>query len=135
MAYWLLKTEPEDYSFSDLMRDKHAVWDGVKAPLALKNISLARKGDGVFIYHTGKERAIVGTALVTKDPYPDPKENNPRYLVFEVTVVASLEKPVTLKEIKENDFSKDWELIRLPRLSIVPVSNEQREKILALAKY
>jgi predicted RNA-binding protein with PUA-like domain len=134
MAYWLLKTEPEDYSFADLMRDKHTVWDGVKAPLALQNISKVREGDEVFVYHTGKERSIVGTAVVSRGPYPDPKESNPRYLVFEITPLHHLSQAVTLKTIKENDFPPEWELIRLPRLSIVPVSVEQRAKILELAK-
>jgi predicted RNA-binding protein with PUA-like domain len=133
MAYWLLKTEPEDYSFADLERDKHTVWDGVKAPLALQNIAKVSKGDEVFIYHTGKERSIVGTAVVSQGPYPDPKESNPRYLVFEITPLHSLPKAVSLKTLKESDFNAQWELLRLPRLSVVPVSDEQRAKILALA--
>lgn len=133
MAYWLLKTEPEDYSFADLMRDKHTVWDGVRAPFALQNIAKISKGDEVFVYHTGKERSIVGTAVVSKSPYPDPKENNPRYLVFEIMPLQSMAKPVSLKIMKESGFSEQWELLRLPRLSVVPVSDEQRLKILDLA--
>lgn len=133
MAYWLLKTEPEDYSYADLQRDKHTVWDGVKAPLALQNISKVSTGDEVFIYHTGKERSVIGTAVVSRGAYPDPNESNPRYLVFEIKPLHSLPKAVTLKAIKENDFSEKWELLRLPRLSVVPVSDEQRAKILALA--
>lgn len=129
MAYWLLKTEPGDYSFSDLTREGTDTWDGVRAPLALKNLSSMKKGDRAFIYHTGKERSIVGTAEVARDPYPDPKEKDPRYLVVDIRAGAPLAEPVSLQSLREMGFSPDWELFRLPRLSVVPVTSGQWEKI------
>ena len=78
MARWLLKTEPTDYSYADLERDKRTVWDGVSNNLALKNLRAVKKGDKVLIYHTGDERHLVGTATVVSDPYPDPKGGDPR---------------------------------------------------------
>ena len=129
-GYWLLKTEPSEYSWEDLLKDKKAVWEGVKAPAALKNLSRMKEGDLCFIYHTGKERAILGTARVVGMPYPDPLERDPRRLVVDVVPVKSLERPVTLKEIKEKAQFDDWELVRQPRLSVVPVNQKQWDKIL-----
>ncbi len=131
---WLLKTEPGDYSFPDLVRDGETVWDGVRAPQALKNISRMQAGDLALIYHTGKERAIVGTAEITRGPYPDPKEVGPRFLVVDVRAGAPLKSPVPLKVLKEKGFSPDWDLLRLPRLSVVPVSAGQWQDIMALAE-
>ncbi len=131
---WLLKTEPRDYSFSDLVRDGQTVWDGVRAPLALKNIALMREGDPVFIYHTGKGPSIVGTAEVTRGPYQDPGEKDPRFLVVEVKAAGPLQRPVPLRELKEKGFPPEWELLRLPRLSVVPVSLKDWKKIIDLSK-
>ncbi len=134
VSYWLLKTEPDDYSFTDLVEDKQSIWDGVRAPLALKNMSSMKKGDQVFIYHTGKERSIIGIAEVTRGPFPDPGETDPRFLAVEVRAVKTLPQPVSLKMIKEKGFPPKWDLIRLPRLSVVPVSTRQWRDILDMAK-
>ncbi|MFI5365719.1 MAG: EVE domain-containing protein [Candidatus Binatia bacterium] len=131
---WLLKTEPAAYSFAQLRRDTHAVWDGVKNPMALKNLSQMQKGDQLFIYHTGDEKAVVGIATAQSAAYPDPKKNDPKLLVIDIVPVAALPRAVTLAEIKANSKFKGWELVRLPRLSVMPVSPEHWVEIERLAK-
>ena len=131
MNRWLLKTEPTEYSFQNLLDDKKTDWDGVKAPGALKNMRSMQKGDQVLIYHTGKEKAVVGTALVTSNPYPDPEQEDERCLVIDVEAVKPLEKPVTLAEIKQSGLFPDWELVKQPRLSIMPVSDKRWDTIMS----
>lgn len=131
MANWLLKTEPEEYSWNDLERDVRATWDGVKAPAALKNIARMKPEDKVFFYHTGKERKVVGIAKVVSEPYPDPEEADEKLLVVDIEAVKPLKNSVTLKAIKETELFPEWELVRLPRLSVVPVSKEQWNKVLS----
>ena len=131
---WLLKTEPSAYSFAQLQRDKRTVWDGVKNPLALKNLSQVQKGDQLFIYHTGDEKAVIGIATAVSAAYPDPKKNDPKLLVIDLALIALLPHPVTLAEIKANPKFNGWELVRLPRLSVMPVSPEHWAEIERLAK-
>ncbi len=130
---WLLKTEPSVYSFAQLQRDGRTVWDGVKNAMALKNIGQMRKGDDVLIYHTGDEKAAVGTGTVLSDPYPDPKQKDPKLLVFDWAPVEPLSRPVTLAEIKAHPAFKGWELVRLPRLSVMPVSAAHWAEVQRLA--
>ncbi len=130
---WLLKTEPSVYSFAQLQRDGRTVWDGVKNPMALKNISQMRKGDDVLIYHTGDEKAAVGTGTVLSDPYPDPKQTDPKLLVFELAPATPLPRPVTLAEIKAHAAFRGWELVRLPRLSVMPVTPAHWAEVQRLA--
>ena len=132
ISRWLLKTEPKEYSWDDLVRDGETVWDGVRAPVAQHNISLMETGDLVFIYHTGRERAIRGMGEVTVSPYAveDMGKSDRKEKVFKVAARQALSRPVTLKEIKESGLFPDWELVRLPRLSVIPVSNKQWEKIM-----
>jgi predicted RNA-binding protein with PUA-like domain len=127
MSYWLLKTEPEDYSWDDLIREKETVWEGVKAPKALFNIQKMEPGDLAFIYHTGKERAIVGIAEIISYPYMDAQESG---LVFKVVPVKPLSQRVTLSEIKASQQFNDWDLVKLQRLSVVPVNPEQWHSII-----
>jgi predicted RNA-binding protein with PUA-like domain len=131
---WLLKTEPSTYSFADLQRDKRTVWDGVKNPQALKNLGQVSKGDHLLIYHTADEKAVVGIATALSAAYPDPKKNDPKLLVIDLAPVAPLARPVTLAEIKASPTFTGWELIRLPRLSIMPVSSEHWHAIERMAK-
>ena len=126
--YWLLKTEPGEFSWDDLVSEGESVWDGVKNPVALKNISRMRPGDQVIIYHTGKEKAAVGLARVTSEPFPDPQLDDPRRLVVRVSPVKKLQ-PVKLASIKASGRFPGWELLRIPRLSVVPVSHEQWEAV------
>ncbi|MBI3892203.1 MAG: EVE domain-containing protein [Candidatus Wallbacteria bacterium] len=132
MAYWLLKTEPEVYSWDDLVRDKRTVWDGVANNLALIHIRKARKGDRALVYHTGGVRAAVGTARLASDPYPDPKLGDPKLAVFDVEPEKALSRPVTLEAIKAEPELAGWDLIRLGRLSVVPVSAQQWKLVLKL---
>jgi predicted RNA-binding protein with PUA-like domain len=129
MRRWLLKTEPTVYSFAHLQTDTRTIWDGVKNPHALKNLAQVRPGDGLFIYHTGNEKAIMGTATALSAAYPDPKQDDPRQLVIDVAPVAPLPRPVTLAEVKASPMFAGWELVRLPRLSVMPVSVEQWAEI------
>ena len=127
---WLLKSEPGEYSWRDLEKREKDIWDGVKNPGALKNIRMMKPGDKAFFYHTGKEKAIVGIMEIASLPYPDPKADDPRIVVVDVAGKEKLALPVTLKKIKESGLFPDWELVRQPRLSIVPVTKEQWETII-----
>ncbi|NMC27690.1 MAG: EVE domain-containing protein [Syntrophomonadaceae bacterium] len=130
MAAWLLKTEPADFSWEDLYREKEAVWDGVKAPAALKNMRQMKPGDRVLIYHTGHERRMVGIAEITTYPYAIPPNNE---WVFKILAKETLPQAVTLAQIKASGMFADWDLVRLPRLSVVPVSDAQWDLIMKWA--
>ncbi|GBG57681.1 hypothetical protein SPFL3102_00982 [Sporomusaceae bacterium FL31] len=134
MAYWLAKTEPESYSYDDLERLGRDGWNGVRNFTALKHISNMKPGDLVFVYHTGKEKAIVGVAGVVSQPYPDPTETDKRFIVADVEPRYRLDRPVSLKEIKQNPVFDEWELVRQSRLSVMPVTPEHWSLIHALAK-
>jgi len=131
---WLFKTDPDTYSFADLERDGKTVWDGVSNNLALKHLRSVKKGDLVLIYHTGDERSIVGLAEALSDPYPDPKQKDPRLTVVDVKAGEKLARAVSLDEMKKQAGLKDFALLRLPRLSVMPVSADQWKTLLALAK-
>ena len=134
MANWLFKSDPDTYSFDDLQRDGKTVWDGVSNNVALKHLRGTGKGDRVLVYHTGKEKAIVGTAEIASEPYADPKQSDPRLAVVDLKAGERLSRPVTLEEIKKQPGLKDFDLVRLPRLSVMPVSESQWKALLALAK-
>jgi len=131
--HWLLKTEPSTYSYADLERDKKAVWDGVSNALALKHLRSMKRGDLAFIYHTGDEKQIVGIAEVTSDPYPDPKEKDARLVVVDLKPRERLARPVTLAEVKALSEFRDFELVRMGRLSVMPVSEARWKKLLKMA--
>lgn len=118
--YYLLKTEPSQYSFADLQRDKSTLWDGVTNPVALRNLREMPKNAKLVIYHTGDEKQVVGTASVEKMEVSDPK--NPQVYI---RVDKALKKPVTLAEIKANRLFADSPLVRQGRLSVVPLSEAQ----------
>ena len=122
MAKWLLKTEPDCYSWDDLVRDKKATWDGVSNALALKHMRAMKKGDLALIYHTGNEKQIVGVAQVMSNAYKDPKEADERIVVVDLKAKSKLKNPVTLETIKSDPAFKDWELVRISRLGVMPVS-------------
>ena len=123
--YWLLKTEPSTYSFQDLVRDGKGVWDGVANPVALKHLRAMAVGDQCFVYHTGAEKRIVGIAKVTKAAYPDPKADDPKLVVVDLVPVKAVARPVTLAEVKADPRFADWELVRIARLSVMPVTAER----------
>ncbi len=133
MPYWLVKTEPETYSFAQLQKDKRTVWEGVKNALALQHLRNMKSGDQMLIYHTGKEKAVVGIAKITNAPYPNPKLNDPRMVVVDLQSLQPLKHPVSLNVIKSDPSFADWELVRMSRLSVMPVSQKQWNAIMELA--
>lgn len=134
MAYWLAKTEPESFSYADLEKLGRDTWNGVKNFAALKHMKNMRPGDLVFIYHTGKEKAIVGVAEVVSPSYPDPNETDSRFIVVDVEPRYRLDRPVTLQEIKANTIFQEWVLVRQSRLSVMPVTEEHWQFIHDSAK-
>ncbi len=134
MAYWLLKTEPDCYSWSDLERDKKTAWDGVTNALALKHIRSIKKNDLAAIYHTGGERAVIGVARVISSPYPDPNEADEKLVVVDVKPVKKLKQPVTLSDFKADPAFAGWDLLRISRLSVVPVPEPMWKRMMQLAE-
>jgi predicted RNA-binding protein with PUA-like domain len=131
---WLFKTEPGTYSWSDLVRDRRTVWDGVKNALALRHLAAVEKGDEILVYHTGAEKAVVGMARAARGAYPDPKQGHPRLVVVDLVPVRALERPVTLAEMRADRALAGFDLLRLPRLSVMPVSAQQWDEIARLAR-
>ena len=131
---WLVKEEPENYSYDSFVKDRTTVWAGVRNPVAQRNLREMKKGDRVFFYHTGKEKAIIGTATVSKTAYPDPKDKAGTLVVVELAAGKPLKRPVTLAEIKADKRFADMPLARIPRLSVQPVTDEQWNMIEAISK-
>ena len=129
--YWLLKTEPSTYGYPDLERDRTGVWDGVANPVARKHLRAMAVGDRCFVYHTGDEKRIVGIAKVTRASYPDPKGSDPKAVVVDLEPIERLNRPVTLAEIKADARFADWELVRIARLSVMPLSAERWKAIIS----
>jgi predicted RNA-binding protein with PUA-like domain len=134
MAIWLLKTEPDVYSFADLERDAETMWDGVTQPHALQNLRKMQNGDTAIIYHTGSERAAVGLAEVSRGYYVNPETDDAKLAVCDVRAIRLLKKPVSLTQIKARAELQDWDLVRLARLSVVPVSDAQFKVLLEMAE-
>ena len=132
--YWLVKQEPSTYSYNKLEKEKKTVWDGVHNNLALKHIRLMKKGDQALFYHTGDEKRVVGIIKITRDPYPNPKEDDKRFVVVDVKPVARLKRPVTLDEIKKDSIFKNWDLLRISRLSVMPVPQKLWDAIIKKSK-
>jgi predicted RNA-binding protein with PUA-like domain len=130
---WLFKEEPTHYAFAQLLREGKTVWSGVRNPLAQKHLRSVKKGDRVFYYHTGSEKAVVGVAKALDDAYPDPKDKSGRSHVVDVAPVKPLPRPVTLAEIKAKAFFEDFPLVRLSRLSVMPVTDAQWREIEKMA--
>jgi predicted RNA-binding protein with PUA-like domain len=131
--FWLLKTEPDDYSYADLARDGATVWDGVSNNAALLHLRAMRPGDLALIYHTGGERQAVGLAEITSAPYPDPRGDDPKLVVVDVRPLRALKRPVALAEVKAEPAFADFALVRQGRLSVVPVAPEQWSRLMAMA--
>lgn len=134
MPLWLFKEEPGHYPFAQLMSDGSTVWDGVSNHLALKYLRQVKKGDRIFFYHTGKEKAVVGIMRARCDARETPIPDEPRRVLIEVEPVEMLPNPVPLSKIKEDLLLADWELVKLPRLSILPVSESQWQRIEELSR-
>jgi predicted RNA-binding protein with PUA-like domain len=117
---WLVKTEPDAYSFADLVRDRRTTWDGVKNALAQTHLRAMKPGDEVFVYHTGSQKSVVGVARVTKAPQPDPA-GGPKAVSVELEPLRALAAPVPLSAIREEPRCADLALVRVPRLSVMPI--------------
>jgi predicted RNA-binding protein with PUA-like domain len=130
---WLFKEEPTHYSFDGLVRDGKTSWSGVKNPLAQKHLRQVRKGDRIFYYHTGDEKSVVAIAKAVSDAYPDPKDRSGKLFTVDVVPVRKLPRPVTLAEIKAKAAFKDFPLVRISRLSVMPVSEKEWSEIEKMA--
>jgi predicted RNA-binding protein with PUA-like domain len=133
MALWLFKEEPTHYNFADLERDGTTLWDGVSNNLALQHLRQVRRGDRVLYYHSGKEKAVVGEMRVVANPEPDPEADDPRRVVVRVKAVRRLH-PVPLSRIKADPLLAGWDLVRLPRLSVIPTTEEQWRRVEELSR-
>ena len=130
---WLFKEEPTHYSYEDLVAEGRTVWEGVKNPLAQKHLRSVRKGDAIFYYHTGNEKAVVGIAKAITDAYADPKDKTGKHYVVDVAPQKKLKRPVTLSEIKADRTFSTFPLTRIPRLSVMPVSDDEWRAIEKMA--
>ncbi len=129
---WLVKEEPSNYNFETFRKDGKTVWAGVRNPVAQKHLRAMTAGDRVFYYHTGDEKQIVGTARVVGTPYRDPSDG--RFHVVELECDAPLPAPVTLKAVKADPRFADFALARVPRLSVMPVTDAQWKALEAMAR-
>lgn len=134
MAQWLVKEEPEHYGYDQLERDRKTIWAGVRNPLAQKHLRGIRKGDRIFYYHTGKEKAVVAVARAASDAYPDPSDREGKWYVFDVTPEKRLASPVTLAAIKADKSFASFPLVRMSRLSVMPVTDAEWTRIEALSR-
>lgn len=134
MARWLFKEEPTHYNFADLERDGRTLWGGVTNALARKHLQQVQPGDIILYYHTGDEKAVVGVMEAVSGPLPDPDDSDPKAVAVEVRPVKRLKSPVPLARIKADPVFAGWELVRLPRLSVMPVSAAQWKRIEEMAK-
>jgi predicted RNA-binding protein with PUA-like domain len=130
---WLFKEEPSHYGFDALVKDKRAVWSGVKNPVAQKHLHAVKRGDSIFYYHTGDEKSVVGVAVALGDAYQDPEDKTGRSAVVDVGPVRKLKRPVTLAEIKADARFKTFPLVRISRLSVMPVSDSEWKRIEKMA--
>jgi predicted RNA-binding protein with PUA-like domain len=131
---WLVKEEPTHYSFDDLVRDGQTAWTGVRNPLAQKNLQSMRKGDRIFFYHTGDVKAVVGIAKAASAPYPDPGDKTGKLYAVDVAPVRELKSPVTLAAIKADKAFASFPLVRISRLSVMPVTDDEWRRIEEMAR-
>jgi len=129
MAHWLLKSDPETYSFQDLVRDKSTSWDGVRNYQARNFLKEMRKGDLAFIYHSQEEKSVVGTAKVTRSAYPDPTDKTGEWVVVDLAAGESAKRPVALETIKKDSILKALPLVKQSRLSVMPVLGPQAKRL------
>lgn len=132
MNYWLVKSEPGTYSWENLVRDKKTTWDGVRNFQARNNLKAMKKGDLAFFYHSNDGKEIVGIAKIVKEAYPDPKDKD--WSVVDLGVDKKLKNPVTLAQVKATKKLSDMALVRVSRLSVQPVKQEEFDLILALSE-
>ena len=134
MNYWLVKSEPESYSWADLLKDGRTAWTGVRNFTARNNLRAMKKNDAVFFYHSVSEKQIVGLATVAREAYPDPTAKEDDWSCVDLIPGKALKKPVTLSAIKDDGAFKDMPLLRLSRLSVSPVTKAQFDKLMAMSE-
>ncbi|MFN4260232.1 MAG: EVE domain-containing protein [Gemmataceae bacterium] len=134
MPCWLFKEEPDHYNYADLERDGETWWDGVDNNWARQHLRQVRAGDRILFYHTGKEKAIVGEMVAVSDPQADSRADDPKAVVVRVRAARRWPIPLPLRRIKMDTQLADWELVRLPRLSVLPVSEAQWQRLEQLAQ-
>ena len=134
MNYWLVKQEPEDYSWSTLVKDGRTVWTGVRNFQARNHLRAMKAGDLVFYYHSGDDKSVVGLARVAKAAYPDPTAGEGDWAAVDLTPVKALTKPVALSQIKTDPILKAMALVKQSRLSVMPITGAQFNRLLALAE-
>ena len=134
MNYWLVKSEPQTYSFEDLIKDKNTVWDGIRNYQARNFLKDMRKGDNVLFYHSGKEKAVVGIAAVSKESFPEPGDNTGKWVAVEIEAVKPLSAPVSLQQIKESESLREIMLQKQSRLSVMPLTAEEYQVILEMGQ-
>ena len=125
MNYWLVKTEPEEYSFSDLIKNGKVVWDGVRNYQARNNLKAMKYGDQVLVYHSGETKEIVGISEISKEHYQDPQDKTNTWMVVELKPLRKLKKTITLNEIKKEKILSNMPLLKQSRLSVMPISKKQ----------
>jgi predicted RNA-binding protein with PUA-like domain len=130
---FLFKEEPSNYSYDDLAREGRTSWAGVRNPVAQRHLRSVKSGDRIFFYHTGKERAVVGIAKAAGDAYPDPDDKSGKLYVVDIVPVKKLKSPVTLASIKADRAFASFALTRVPRLSVMPVTEDEWERITKMA--
>ena len=131
---FLFKEEPENYSYDAFVKDGQTTWSGVKNPVAQKNLRSVKRGDRVFYYHTGKEKSVIGIAKAVGDAYPDPKDKTGKAFVVDIAPVKKLARPVTLAAIKADPAFKTFALVRISRLSVMPVSDAEWKRIEGMSR-
>jgi predicted RNA-binding protein with PUA-like domain len=134
MANWLFKEEPTHYSYDAFAKDGRAMWSGVKNPVAQRHLHSVKKGDNVFYYHTGDEKSVIGVAVALGDAYPDPGDKTGKHAVVDIGPVRKLKRPVTLREIKADARFKTFPLVRISRLSVMPVTDAEWKRIESMAE-
>jgi predicted RNA-binding protein with PUA-like domain len=134
MAQWLIKEEPEHYGYDQLEKDRKTVWAGVRNPLAQKHLRAIKKGDRIFYYHTGKQKAVVATARAAGDAYADPDDPTGKLFVVDIGADKKLARPVTLAEIKADRAFASFPLVRMSRLSVMPVTDAEWTRIEAMSR-
>ncbi len=130
---WLFKEEPTNYSYDELVKDGKTSWTGVRNPLAQKNLRSVKKGDQIFFYHTGNQKAVVGIVKAAGAAYPDPKDKDGKLYAVDVEPVKKLKNPVSLAAIKADKAFVTFILTRMPRLSVMPVSDAEWERIVKMS--
>ncbi|HLR00250.1 MAG TPA: EVE domain-containing protein [Sphingobacterium sp.] len=132
MNYFLVKSEPYEYSWEQLVKDGGTYWDGVRNYQARNNLQAMKKGDLVLYYHSNKGREVVGIAKVTKEAYQDPTTKDDRWVAVDIEAVEELKKNVTLKEIKADKLLQNTALVKQSRLSVMPLKREEFDRIVEL---